>query len=247
MIEPDDRFLRSAYRWNIGQGGPPQHDHRESERTRGCDLAVGRGAAAVLGHDDFDAMLRQQNLLVAFGKWTAADNVRRVRHIQRRLDRIDTPDEIVVLRRRGERRDLVPADGEQHTFRRRSERRNGAGHIIDANPAIARHNAPCRSPQGNQRNPGRMGSFCGVFRNHRGIGMRGIDQGVDMFGGEISGQSFRAAKTADPHRNRLSRRRFGAAGERQHRFDVGAIRQQSRELPRFRRAAEYENVLHAAR
>ena len=74
--------------------------------------------------------------------------------------------------------------------------------------------------------------------------MRGVDQRVDAFGLEIGGESLRAAEAADPHRNRLRRGRGGAARKRQGHLQVGALAQQSGQVPRFRRAAEYENLTH---
>ena len=56
MIEPGHRLIdgldRSAPR---GSARPAQHDHLDAERARCRDLAVGRGAAAVLGDHDIDA------------------------------------------------------------------------------------------------------------------------------------------------------------------------------------------------
>ncbi len=60
MIEPRDHAVRFVHCRNIRQGRPSQHDHAEAKRARCRDLAVGRAAAAVLGDDGLDAVLRQQ-------------------------------------------------------------------------------------------------------------------------------------------------------------------------------------------
>ena len=153
----------------------------------------------------------------------------------------------MVLRGRGECSDLLPPDGEEYAARYVSKRSDGGGHVVNVNPAIARCGSPCRAAQRNERDAGRRGRLGCISGYHCGIGMCGIDERVDMFSREIAGQSCRAAKAADPHGNRLGCRRAGAAGEREHSLDIRAICQQSRELPCFRRAAEYENVLHAIR
>ena len=57
MIEPGHGILHGVDRRHVGQGGPAQHDDVDAERARRRDLAVGRVAAAVLGDDDFDAVL----------------------------------------------------------------------------------------------------------------------------------------------------------------------------------------------
>jgi len=87
----------------------------------------------------------------------------------------------------------------------------------------------------------------GIGGNLGGIRMRRVDQEVDRLRAEPSGEARRAAKTADPHRNRLRRRRGRAAGERQRHREVGAGCQALGELPRLRGAAENEDALHVAR
>ena len=74
-----------------------------------------------------------------------------------------------------------------------------------------------------------------------------IDQHVDVLGKEIVRKPVGAAEAADPHRNRLGGRRGGAAGERKRHAQVGAAGEPLGQLPRLDRAAEYENLSHAAR
>ena len=77
--------------------------------------------------------------------------------------------------------------------------------------------------------------------------MGGIDQHVDALALQISGQPLGAAEAADPHRNRLRGRLGRAAGQRKRYLEIRPFRQQARQLPRFRRAAEYENMPHVVR
>ncbi len=60
MIEPGDGIVDRFDRRRRRRGRPAQQDDIDAERARGCDFAIGRGAAAVLGNDDLDAMLRHQ-------------------------------------------------------------------------------------------------------------------------------------------------------------------------------------------
>ena len=99
MIEPGDRLFDRLDRGSIGRGRPAQHDNVDAERARRGDLAVGRGAAAVLGDDHIDAMLGQQRTIVGFAERAAAGDVADMRQRQRRIDRIDAADQIIVLRR----------------------------------------------------------------------------------------------------------------------------------------------------
>ena len=171
----------------------------------------------------------------------ARERIGRVRQLERRLDRIDAADQIVVLRRRREGVELLPADGQEHAARRRAERR--------------RPRRRCRRPRSSGRRPApsrpaaqRNERHAGLSRRRRrhaptsgGVGVRGVDQHVDPLGGEIIRQTLGAAEAADAHRNRLGGRcavrpasdsvtlRSATAGER-------------RPAPRLGGAAEDQNV-----
>ena len=75
MIEPGDRVLDRRDRGSIGRRRPAQHDHVDAERARRGDLAVGRGAAAVLGDHHVDAMRGQQRVIVGFAERAAAGDI----------------------------------------------------------------------------------------------------------------------------------------------------------------------------
>jgi len=74
--------------------------------------------------------------------------------------------------------------------------------------------------------------------------MRGVDQRGNALGAQVSGETFGAAKPADPHRHRLRRRVCGTTGERQRDLRVGAPAQAFRKPARFERAAEDEDAMH---
>jgi hypothetical protein len=60
MIEPAQRLVHGFNCRNLRQRRSAQHDHRKPEAARGRDLSVSGVAAAVLRHDDLDAMLFEQ-------------------------------------------------------------------------------------------------------------------------------------------------------------------------------------------
>jgi hypothetical protein len=66
-----------------------------------------------------------------------------------------------------------------------------------------------------------------------------------VLGGKIVGEPLRAPEAADGKLNRDSRRRIGAAGERQRHSDPGMRGEPLRQLTRFRRAAQNEDA-HAS-
>ncbi len=74
MIEPRQHLL-DIFCGLGAQRRPSQHDDRQADLVRGRDLAVGRGAAAVLRHDDVDAMLHEQRVLGGIVERTAAGEI----------------------------------------------------------------------------------------------------------------------------------------------------------------------------
>jgi len=68
-----------------------------------------------------------------------------------------------------------------------------------------------------------------------------IDENIDLLAEEILHQALDAAKTADPHRNRLQHRSGRAACERECDRQIGALGQTLGELPCLQSAAENED------
>jgi hypothetical protein len=68
MIEPGHGVLDGLDGRRLRQSRTAQQDHRETERARRRQLAVGRGPAAVLGDDDVDRVRTQQCAIICFGK-----------------------------------------------------------------------------------------------------------------------------------------------------------------------------------
>ena len=248
MIE---RFLDTRHHWNrdrhLRPFRPRQHDDRNAEAACRRDLAIRGRPAAVLGNDDIDIVLREKTSFVGFVEWAASGKIDGIRHRKRRLDRIDAADEIEVLRPRRERDELIAAECKEYATWRGAERLHGGRHVGNFGPAVAVDRDPGGTIQRQKRNlcEGRGGGRIGGDACR--IGMRRIDQEVDRFGAEPSGEADGAAETADAYQNRLRRRRRGAPGERQRHREIGARRQALGELPRLRGAAENEDAFHDAR
>src|SRR5215831_4689763 len=110
MIEPVESVLDRFDRRHLRQYRAAQHDHREAEGAGRGDLSIARLSAAVFRDDDLDAVLLEQRALVAFKERTSPEDIGGVRDCERRIDRINTADEIMVLRRAHQRRELVAAE-----------------------------------------------------------------------------------------------------------------------------------------
>src|SRR5580704_595904 len=168
MIEPGDRVFDCLDRGSIGRGWPAQHDDVDAERARRGDLAVGRGAAAVLGNHHVDTMLGHQRTVVGFTKRAAAGDVADMRQRQRRIDRIDAADQIIVLRCIAERLKLVAAERDKDAARRLTDRPHRLADVVHLDPPITCDRDPGRASQRDQWHAASPRSFDGIRRNHAG-------------------------------------------------------------------------------
>lgn len=241
MIEPGHDVLDGFDRLDLRHRRPAQHDHGQRKRPCRCDLAIGGGAAAVLGNDDVDAVLRDQRAFAGFREWAARGEVNGMGDIERGHDRINAADQVAVLRRGFERHDVLAAESQEYAAGRIAERLDGVRQLVNLDPTISRHRHPFRPAQHDQGDPGPSCDGCGVGGNRRRIRMRGIDDGVDALAAEMIREALDAAKAADAHRDWLYSRRRRAAGERKRDGETGARGKTSGQLPGFRRAAENED------
>ena len=244
MTEPGRGLLNACNVRNGGQRWTAQHENLDPERARRGNLTVGCVPPAVLADDRVDAMGEQQLALGAFRERATRNQITRVWHAKRRLDRIDTAYEIMVLRRRRERREFLAAECEKDVARFGSECPHGVRHIGDFGPTIACRLLPGRPSQRKQPHPGSSGGTCRVLRNRGGVRVRCIDQRIDAFAAQIIGETIRAAEAADAHCNWLLARRCGTAGERDGDSKIRVCCKPRREATRLRRAAENEDASH---
>lgn len=237
-----DQFPDSGGRRRLRQFRPTDHDYLDVERPCRCDLAVAGAPAAVLGDDGVDTMQSQQFVFRLHRERPARKKVMRVWNGQRRLDRIDAADKIEMLRCGRENADLLTSDAQEHAARSCSKRPHRVRHIVHPGPAVAFSVPPAGAAQSQYRHASPLRRLRRVGRNARGIGMRGVDQQFDSLLGQMSRQPFCPAEAADPHRNQLANRVFGAAGQRKRDMEFGRGREPFRGLPGLRRSAQNENA-----
>ncbi len=247
MIDQPQRLLDSLRGGHPATVAAVDHDDRKAKRTGGGDLSVGRLATAVLGDDHVDAAVAQQRNLVLDGEGAAGKEIVDRGCGERRLNRIDAADEVMMLRSRIEVEGLLPADREEDAQRRASERNDRIGKRGDARPAIAFGRAPAGALEPDQRRAGCLGGALGVGRNLPREGVGGVDQKVDAVALKKGSQSIGAPESAGAHRHGLRRRIGGAAGKRQRDVEIGPQRQPTRQLAGFGGAAQNEDasLVHA--
>lgn len=142
MIEPGDRSFYRFNRRRISRRRLAQQDHLYPEYARGGDLAVARGAAAVFGDDDVNAVGDHERAVIGFGKRAARGQISDLRQRQRRVDGIDAADQIKMLRRVGHGAEFVATKRDKHTTRPIPERAHRRGDIGNFLPEIAADGDP---------------------------------------------------------------------------------------------------------
>ena len=238
MIEPRDRIIDGLDCGPIGRRRAAQHDDGDAKRTRGGDLAVASRAAAVLGDDGIDSVVKQQRAVIRFAERAARSHKGRERQGRRRIDRIDAADQIKVLRRLYQRRELAAPQCNEDTARPNSQhayRVAGIGRFV---PAIAIDGKPRRPGERNEGNARSARGGAGVHRYHVRIRMRCVDHRIDPLFDQIFRKPGSAAKSAAADRHGQRGWRHGAAGERKHDLEVSALGQALRQAARFGGAAE---------
>ena len=147
-----------------------------------------------------------------------------------------------MLRRGGERLNLLAAEGKEHAAGRLPERRDGIRDTAHLDPVIAGALGPGGAPQRQQLDASGLSRRGGIGRDHRRIRMRGVDQNIDPLVAEIAGEAIGAAEPAQPDRHGLRRGLRGAAGQRQRHGACVALGQGGGKLPRFAGAAKDEDI-----
>ncbi len=226
-----------------GRAGTLDHDDRQAKPARGMDLAKGRGAAAVLADDDFHAVGAHQRFFRLRVKRAAIENDARIR--QDNIRRIDTADQIAVLRVAGKRREFLPSNGQKHGFRLSAKRFRRACDIIHFDPAITLGFRPSRALKRDQRRFIDLRRRDSVRADLCGKGMRHIDQKIDIFGAHIGRQPFNPAEAAHPRSDSLRQRRFCAASQRKRDAQIVAHAQTLGQSPRVASSAKDQKVWFA--
>ena len=246
MIEPGNRILNGIDSRRCRRRGPAQHDYADAKAARGSDFAVGRRTAAVLGHDNIDAVRLHQRAVLGFAEWAACGQVGRLRQGKRWLDAIDAADQVTMLWGAGKGRELVPADGNKNAARLLADGGRRFARIVDVNPAVAGNRKPRGPAQGDEPHLCLARSGDGILRNDRRVRMGGVDQSVDPVRGQIVSQTGGAAEAADPNRHSVFDRRGRSAGKRKRHIKSVAPGEALAQDARFRRTAENKDAWHVA-
>jgi hypothetical protein len=163
---------------------------------------------------------------------------------ERRRHRINAADQIMMLRRLAERRELLATERQEHAARCFAQGPHGLLRVTDFSPAIALLCDPRRATQGHQAHVDQLHRARCMVGHAGRVRMRGIDQHIDALGSEILGEPLAATETTDPDRHALRRRCRGTARKRERHRDVVADRELLGKLTRLGRTTEDKDTLH---
>lgn len=211
MSQPVQNLRHTRQFGPLRKGRTVDHQHRQAQRPRGIQLGACSGAARVLGHDQFDAMLLHQRAVVGLGERPTRDNHVAMR--QRQAIRfIDKPQQIVVLGLGGKILKVHPTHGQKDALGRAGQGGNGGLNVGNVMPAITLLRAPNRAGQRSQRYFGLTAGRNGVPAHLGCKGMSGIDNMRNRIVFQKACQPFGAAKPSDAHWQGLRARGFNAPG-----------------------------------
>ncbi len=228
-------------RRDAGTLRPRDHVDLDAECARRIELGARRFATTVLGDKNFDAFVSHQCLLIFERKWSPREYKFVVRQGRQWFRRVDGANEIIVLRRAFERRELLASNCEKDAPWFFTKRMRGAHRVGKGTPSITCAGRPGGAREYDQRRVRLPRGSEGILRNLLGERMRGVNQNIDCFRAQIVCQSRAAAKAADTMVYIGQRRIFGASRQRQDRVVTPIAHKPRRQGAGLRRAAENQN------
>lgn len=241
MIDRIERSTDSGHRPHGGGRRTRDHDHIEAKPARRLDLAVGGRAATVLGDDDVDAVALQKRALPLHVERPTVEQALHVWEAQWRIDGIDAPYEIEMLRSGFGDMRFLTTDCEKDATRRQAQPGDRLRRRFDVSPAVTSLFGPLRPSKRKRGDAELRGSLLRISGNTRGERVRGIDQEIECMLPEEIGKSFGSAEASDTRGDGLGGRVFRTTGERQQ-HAMAAIGQGLREVASFSRSAKHQNA-----
>ena len=228
MIEPGNSFRHRCHGRNLRDGGPFEHEYGNAQRPGRRNLAVSCLSPTVLGDHGVDGKRLQKRSIPILRKRAASKDVVHIRRGKWRFHGIDASNNVVMLRCRVERNQLLAPDSQKYAPGARAQRAHrlfGTGNI---DPSVSIYRCPGGPAQSQQRSVGSRCSCSRVRGNSLRIGMRGIDQEIHLIGAQKLGKSINTAKAAPADRNWLRSGRDRPTGKRNGRGEVTLGKRESK-------------------
>ena len=241
MTEPAQDLLCAFHPQSFGQLRPLDHDDRQSQLARGIDLGTRACAAGIAGDDPFDtSRTHQVNFAGERERSTRNDQIC-IRQRQRTARRIDEAERVGVLRLRRERRDVLPADGQENIRPCLRQRGHGGFDVLSIDPDIVLRFDPWLALERKQRRFRRRTGGKHVAADLGCKGMGRIDHMRKFVPPDDSGHPVSAAETPSARRQGLIDRHLRSTGIGIDRVDPDS-RDCSRQQICFARSAQDEDA-----
>lgn len=218
------------------------HHDRNSKRARRFDLGVGRSASGVLGHKHIDLFMRKKRCFSRCVEGAATEQKTDIGRKYDTIGRIDHARDVVMMRSRCEGAEFLPAKAQKDTTRLGPQRISGGFRTRDGLPLVIRLRLPGGAHNRGERDRKSCAGGHGVGRDLIGVGVRCINDRVDLFPLQPSGKTIGATEPADPCLNGLHFGVRGAPGKRDNRLEARVVRKQTRQLRGLRGPSENENA-----
>ncbi len=242
MIQPIQYGLWGEQRMPIRHGGPVDHDNGHIQRTGSGNLGIGPGAPRILGNDQVNLVGPHQGQIIFDAERTPVNDHMGVRQRQRRLWRVDQPQQVKMLRIGRKLCQMHPAHGQHHPLRRAVQGRNGARDIRHMGPAVAGFCDPRRPRQSHQRNIRHLACLDRVHGHLNGERVRGVDHMGDVVDADVFGQPLWPAKPPNALGQGLADRAIHAPSER-NRSRQATVMDQTAKGGGFGRASQNQQVM----
>ncbi len=215
MRQPVQNLCDSRKLGPLGQNRAVDHKHWQAQRPRCVQLGTRTRATRVLGHHKLRPVLLHQRTVIGFCKRTPGHDHLCVGQGQS-VGLIHKAQQVVMLGLSSKVLKVHTSDSQKHTLRITCKRIDGGSDIWHAVPDVAGLRLPRRAGQGGQWD---LSCVTRLNRVPAHPGRKWMGRVHDMVDGvlmDIGGQTFRAAKPANPHRQRLRARGFHPSGVRIH-------------------------------
>ena len=200
---------------NRRQGRASDQITWQTKGAGGMQFGTGGCAATIFGDYQLHAVIPQQCLLGSNLKRPSTKQIIDLRQCQRRRHRVNTADQIVMLRRDQQRRQFLTTKGDKNPLRAGSNLAQCRSQVIDHPPVVISGRLPWWPADRQMRQAYGMRRRRCMFRHLLGEGMRRINQQVDSMIVKVADQSRHATKATAAGRHRLRQWPPGSTGKRQ--------------------------------
>jgi hypothetical protein len=203
MTEPLHDLGHTFHPQPVGQLGPLDHDHRQTQFARSVDLGARAPSPGVAGNHPLDTARTHHVPFTGEGERPTRNDEICIRQRQRTFCGIDKAKRVGMLRSRRKWRDMLPADGEENIRPRLRQSSHGGCDVLYIDPDIVRRFDPRLAFQRDQR---RCRCRAGGRRVAADLGCEGMGRIDHMREASLPngiGQTVGTAEAADTGRQRL--------------------------------------------